>query len=306
MRFIRPALRVLATLVAVGVAAALAVMLWRSYMLAPWTRDGRVQAQVVNVAPEVAGTVIEVAVRDGQFVHRDDVLFRIDPVRFQLALAQAQAAVDRAHNEFAFAQSEARRQQQLRVYASEEARERAENTANVAASTLEQARAELEVAKLNLARSTVLAPANGYVTHLRLRAGTYVSAGQPQVAVVDSDSFWIEGYFEETKLHALKPGEPARIRLMGYSTPFAGRVESVTRGISDPNDVASNRGLPSVNPVFTWVRLAQRIPVRIAIDELPPDVTLVVGMTASIAIGPEAVRGAGLGGYVRDWLRDRL
>jgi multidrug resistance efflux pump len=306
MRFLQSSLRVLVTLAAVAIAAVLVVALWRSYMLAPWTRDGRVQAQVVNVAPEVAGTVVRVAVRDNQFIRRDELLFEIDPARFRLAVEQAEAQVEGARNQLSFAQSESRRQQQLRIYASEEARERAENTVQVAAASLDQAQAALDLARLNLARSRVVAPVNGYVTHLRLQAGSYVAAGQPQIAIVDSDSFWIEGYFEETKLAQVKAGDPARMRLMGYDTPLQGRVEGIARGISDANDVSNNRGLPTVNPVFTWVRLAQRIPVRVAITEVPPEVTLVVGMTASIAVGPESEKPAGLGGQMLDWLRDRL
>jgi multidrug resistance efflux pump len=306
MRFLQSSLRVLVTLVAVAIAAVLVVALWRSYMLAPWTRDGRVQAQVVNVAPEVAGTVVRVAVRDNQFIRRDELLFEIDPARFRLAVEQAEAQVEGARNQLSFAQSESRRQQQLRIYASEEARERAENTVQVAAASLDQAQAALDLARLNLARSRVMAPVNGYVTHLRLQAGSYVAAGQPQIAIVDSDSFWIEGYFEETKLAQVKAGDPARMRLMGYDTPLQGQVEGIARGISDANDVSNNRGLPTVNPVFTWVRLAQRIPVRVAITEVPPEVTLVVGMTASIAVGPESEKPAGLGRQMLDWLRDRL
>jgi multidrug resistance efflux pump len=306
MRFLQSSLRVLVTLAAVAIAAVLVVALWRSYMLAPWTRDGRVQAQVVNVAPEVAGTVVRVAVRDNQFIRRDELLFEIDPARFRLTVEQAEAQVEGARNQLSFAQSESRRQQQLRIYASEEARERAENTVQVAAASLDQAQAALDLARLNLARSRVVAPVNGYVTHLRLQAGSYVAAGQPQIAIVDSDSFWIEGYFEETKLAQVKAGDPARMRLMGYDTPLQGQVEGIARGISDANDVSNNRGLPTVNPVFTWVRLAQRIPVRVAITEVPPEVTLVVGMTASIAVGPESEKPAGLGGQMLDWLRDRL
>jgi multidrug resistance efflux pump len=306
MRFLRPILRVLVTLVAVAIAAVLVGALWQSYMLSPWTRDGRVQAQVVNVAPEVAGTVVRVAVADNQFVHQNDVLFQIDPTRFKLAVDQAQAAAESARNQLSFAQSEARRQQQLRVYASEEARERAENTAQQAAASLDQAEASLAVAKLNLERSTVLAPANGYVTHLRLRAGSYVAAGQPQVALVDSDSFWIEGYFEETKLRQIAPGNPARIRLMGYDTPIEGHVDGIGRGISDANDISNARGLPTVNPVFTWVRLAQRIPVRIVLGRVPPEVTLVIGMTASVAVGPESEEPTGPVGRMLDWMRDRI
>lgn len=306
MRFLQSVLRVLITLAAVGIAGVLVVMLWQSYMLSPWTRDGRVQAQVVNVASEVAGTVVDVPVRDNQFVHKNDVLFQVDPTRFRLAVAQAQAALESAQNQLSFAQSESRRQQRLTVYASEEAREKAENTMRVAEATLDQAKVALDVANLNLARSTVISPVNGYVTHLRLRAGAYVNAGVAQLAVVDADSFWIEGYFEETKLHAIRPGDPARIRLMGYDTPFVGQVESIGRGIADANDATNSRGLPAVNPVFTWVRLAQRIPVRVSIKDLPAEVVLVVGMTASIDIGPESEQRSGLGDRLLEWVRNNM
>lgn len=305
-RLLRPVLRVLVTLAAVAIAIVLVAALWRSYMLAPWTRDGRVQAQVVNVAPEVAGTVVEVAVADNQLVRTGEVLFRIDPTRFRIAVEQAGAGLESAENQLRFARSESRRQQQLRSYASEEAREKAENAALVAEAARDNAQAALDLAKLNLERSTVLAPVNGYVTHLRLQAGTYVGAGQAQLALIDRDSFWIEGYFEETKLHAIRAGDPARVKLMGYDAVLTGQVQGIGRGISDANDASNSRGLPAVNPIFTWVRLAQRIPVRIAIDPPPGEVTLVVGMTASIAVGEEAEIRAGPGARMLDWLRDQL
>ncbi|SHK11562.1 RND family efflux transporter, MFP subunit [Roseomonas rosea] len=306
MRFVGSTLRVLVTLAMVALAVVAATALWRTYMLSPWTRDGRVQAQVVNVASEVAGTVLDVQVTDNQPVRKGDVLFQVDPSRFALALQQARAALDGAQSQMELARSEARRQQQLRSYASEEARERASTTLNVAEATLASARVSFSVAQLNLTRSTVTSPVNGFVTHLRLRPGSYVNAGAAQVAIVDADSFWVDGYFEETKISGIHPGDQARIRLMSHEAVLSGEVESIGRGISDSNDAVNSRGLPTVNPIFTWVRLAQRIPVRIRIGALPSGLTLVAGMTASVAVGEEAASPTDWSGRVMAWIRDHL
>jgi multidrug resistance efflux pump len=306
MRYIRYLFRLAITLSAVVIAGFLLVALWRAYMLAPWTRDGRVMAQVVDVAPEVAGTIAEVAVHDNQTLHKGDLLFTIDPVRFQLAISEAQARVDAAQQELKLRMSDARRRQGLTGVVSAEEQEQFANTAAVARATLAGAQAALDVAKLNLTRSELTAPANGYVTHLRLRVGDYANVGQPRVAIVDSDSFWVTGYFEETKLRHIHVGDPARIRLMAYDTPVLGHVESIGRGISDPDDQISSRGLPTVNPIFTWVRLAQRVPVRIAIDHVPPGIELVAGLTASISVGSEAAPEQPPRGRLLAWLEDNL
>ncbi len=306
MYYVRLFLRVAINLAMVAVAVVLVLALWRTYMLAPWTRDGRVLAQVVDVAPEVSGTVTEVRVQDNQFVHRGDVLFVIDPERFRLAIAQAQAQVDTARQQQQLRNSDVRRRQGLTGIVSAEEQERIANTAAVAGSTLAGAQAALDVAKLNLERATLTAPANGYVTHLRLRVGSYVNAGQPRIAIVDSDSFWISGYFEETKLSKIHAGDPARIKLMGYDAPLTGHVESFGRGISEVNDAVNAVGLPTVNPIFTWVRLAQRIPVRIAIDSVPDGLILTSGMTASISVGPETAADRTPRGRLLSWLQDNL
>ena len=306
MRFVASNLRIVVTLGMVAIAILGGIELWRAYMLSPWTRDARVQAQVVNVAPEVAGTVLDVKVADNQPVRQGDVLFLIDPTRFNLALQQAQATLEGAQSQMELARSEARRQRQLRSYASEEARERAEAALNAAEASVANARAALGVAQLNLARSTIVSPVNGFVTHLRLRPGSYVTAGAAQIAIVDADSYWIDGYFEETKLSGIHPGDQARIRLMSHDEILRGVVESIGRGISDSNDAVNSRGLPTVNPIFTWVRLAQRIPVRIRVGAMPPSLVLVAGMTASVAVGEEAEIGSGLSGQTLAWFRDRL
>ncbi|HEX3574553.1 MAG TPA: HlyD family secretion protein [Rhodopila sp.] len=306
MRYVRYLFRVAITLSMVAIAGVLLVALWRTYMLAPWTRDGRVMAQVVDVAPEVAGTVVKVAVSDNQVLHKGDLLFAIDPVRFQLAISEAQARVDAAQQELKLRTSDARRRQGLTGVVSAEEQEQFANTAAVARATLAGAQAALDVAKLNLTRSELNAPANGYVTHLRLRVGDYANVGQPRVAIVDSDSFWVTGYFEETKLRRIHVGDPARIRLMAYDAPVLGHVESIGRGISDPNDQISSRGLPTVSPIFTWVRLAQRVPVRIVIDQIPPGIELVAGLTASISLGTDATPQQTPQGRLLTWLEDNL
>jgi multidrug resistance efflux pump len=306
MRYVRYLFRVAITLSMVAIAGVLLVALWRTYMLAPWTRDGRVMAQVVDVAPEVAGTVVKVAVSDNQVLHKGDLLFAIDPVRFQLAISEAQARVDAAQQELKLRTSDARRRQGLTGVVSAEEQEQFANTAAVARATLAGAQAALDVAKLNLTRSELNAPANGYVTHLRLRVGDYANVGQPRVAIVDSDSFWVTGYFEETKLRRIHVGDPARIRLMAYDTPILGHVESIGRGINDPNDQTNSRGLPTVSPIFTWVRLAQRVPVRIVIDQIPPGIELVAGLTASISLGTDATPQQTPQGRLLTWLEDNL
>jgi multidrug resistance efflux pump len=288
MRLIRPLVRAIVTIVVTGVATVLVVAVWHTYMIAPWTRDGRVLAEVVDVAPEIPGTIVSVPVRDNQFVRKGDVLFELDPVRFRLAIAEAQAAVDRATQQLRLDQANARRRQGLNGVVSAEEQEQYAIHAAVASADLDAARAALGVANLNMVRSVLRSPVNGYVTNLRLRVGDYATVGQSRVAVIDADSFWIYGYFEETQIHGVHVGDPARIKLMGYRQTLTGHVESITRGINDQDSQINRFGLPDVNPVFTWVRLAQRIPVRVAIETVPPGILLAGGMTCSVSVGDAA------------------
>ncbi len=300
---IRATIQVAVTLVMVAVAGVLGVALWRTYMIAPWTRDGRVRAYVVDVAPEVPGTVTQVLVHDNELVHRGQTLFVIAPQRFRLAIASAQARVETTREDLRLRQSDAKRRQGLSGIVSAEERERFNSVAATAQGSVDAAQAELDIARLNLERATLYAPVNGYITNLSLRAGDYVTAGQPRIAVLDSDSFWVYGYFEETKINGVHVGDPARIKLMGYDALIGGHVESITRGIQDQNGNADRLGLQNVNPVFTWVRLAQRIPVRVHIDHVPDGLLLAAGMTCSISVGSEARRSrARLG----SWLEDHL
>lgn len=278
-------IRPILTLTMVAASAVLVIALWREYMLAPWTRDGRVSADIVQIAPEVSGTVLEVRVVDNQLVHRGDVLYQIDPERFQLALDQAKSTLDARRQTMQLQSSTARRRSALVGVASVETIEQAVGAASIAEADFQSAQAAFNLAKLNLARATVRASVDGYVTNLRVRPGDYAVAGTTKVTMIDGNSFWITGYFEETQLRNIRTGEQAEVRVMGFDDAVTGHVESIGRGIADVNDSPDHLGLPSVNPVFTWVRLAQRIPVRVHIDSAPPTVMLAMGMTCSIAIG---------------------
>lgn len=274
--------------VAILVAAVVAgVLIWNHYVTGPWTRDGQVLANVVNLAPEVSGRITKLNVADNQTVHKGDVLYTIDPVDYQVAVAMAQANVNSKLADLKLKREEATRRTTLTTLStSEEERQTYVSGAEVAAAAYATALAQLSQAHINLDRTNVVSPVNGYVTNLLLREGDYATTGARNISILDSDSFWVAGYFEETKLAGLHVGDPALAALMGYREPLRGHVESIARGINTPNTDPGALGLASVSPVFTWVRLAQRIPVRIHIDAVPDSVHLAAGMTATVTVGP--------------------
>jgi RND family efflux transporter MFP subunit len=285
MRNMTSIVRVLVTVIAVVVAAVAGWYLWRTYQESPWTRDGPVRANVVTVAPDVAGAVIDVKVKDNQEVKIGDVLFVIDPARYQLALQQAEAALAGAKSASDQRQDELQRRQKLSPASiTEEALMQARSAALSARAAYDEAVAAVGVAKLNLARTEVRAPVNGHVTNLLVDRGDYATAGRAMLAIVDSDSFYVAAYFEETKLRYINIGDPVSVRLMGYDAPIQGHVQSVARAITDRENVMASDLIANVNPTFNWVRLAQRIPVRIAIDKVPDGITLSAGMTATIVV----------------------
>nr|WP_246512924.1 efflux RND transporter periplasmic adaptor subunit [Azospirillum picis] len=277
------------TLCVVAVSALIAWQAWSRYERTPWTRDGRVGVDVVQVAPEVSGTIRAVPVADNQYVRRGDTLYQIDPERPRLAVSLAEADVEARRQDMIARQATARRQSQLKDVVSPEAVQQSGAAAAVAGAAYQAAVATLELAKLDLARSTIRSPVDGYVTNLRLRPGDYATAGTTRVAILDASSFWITGYFEETKIQKIRVGAPAQIMLMGFDQPVTGHVESIGRGIENGNDAPGHLGLPNVAATFSWVRLAQRIPVRIHIDQVPPGVELAAGMTATVEITPAEI-----------------
>ena len=153
-----------------------------------------------------------------------------------------------------------------------------------AEATFAQTKAQLSQAQVNLERTRILSPVDGYVTNLLAQLGDFVNAGVNTISLVDADSFWVDGYFEETNLAPIRVGDPAQVKLMGYSQIMRGHVDSIARAINVANAQAAGQGVANVNPIFTWVRLAQRIPVRVHIDEVPTGIVLAAGMTATVEI----------------------
>ena len=283
---IRNLIGFIATAIIFVVAILVGRVLWVHYMDEPWTRDGRVRAEVVNIAPDVSGAVVELPVRDNQFVHKGDLLMQIDPSHYQIAVEQAEAAVAARKAELTMRQDDARRRADMdSEVVSAENRENASHTANSAQAQYQQALAALDAAKLNLERTRVVSPVDGYITNLQVFKGDYAIAGQAKLAVVDSHSFWVYGYFEETKLPHVKVGNKADIKLMSGGT-LEGHVESISRGIYDRDNPQSRELLADVNPTFNWVRLAQRVPVRIHIDKVPDDMVLAAGTTCTVVVKP--------------------
>ncbi len=281
----RAYVRVAVTLCLVVVAVFAGLELWRYYMLTPWTRDAKIRADVVIIAPDVSGWVRELKAHDNQAVKAGDLLMSIDRDRFEAALEKANAAAETRQHQLRLREQEASRRAALGPQAiSAELRENAQIIAAVARGELREARAEVKAAALNLARSDVRAPRSGHITNLRLAEGNYVNAGQPVMALVDDSTFYVQAYFEETKLPRIKVGAPVKVWLMSAGEPMQGHVESISRGITDRNATPDSQLLAEVEPTFNWVRLAQRIPVRIKLDQAPKDVILSAGMTASVQV----------------------
>jgi RND family efflux transporter MFP subunit len=286
-------IRFLITLAIVVVAAFVVLQIWNIYILAPWTRDGRVFAQTVVVAPEVSGTVISVPLSDNELVQKGAPLFQIDRQRFQIALAQAQAQLDAAKLQLQEAQENVARRRGLSGLISKEDVENTGIASAVANADVTGAQAAVDLAQYDLARTTLYAPVTGVVTRLRLQTGDYATAGHPYITLIDTHSFKVIAYFEETKLAHIHVGDRASIRLMGFP-------------INDQNDQINERGLPVVNPVFDWVRLAQRIPVDVVIDQVPAGVLLASGMTCSVNVGRQVPVQKGFTGRLQRWLESNL
>jgi multidrug resistance efflux pump len=283
------AVPIFVTLATVALAALLTWAMWNAYVASPWTRDATVRVYVVTMAPEVAGQIVELPVVDNQFVHKGDLLMVVDPTNYEIAVRQAEASVEQAtavaNN--AQAQSE-RRQKQTTLSVSREEQQAFLSTSQSADAALQMAKANLAQARTNLKRTRIVSPVDGYVTNLLTQLGDYVNIGQRSISVIKANSFWVDGYFEETNLSDIHEGDPATIKLIGYKQIVRGHVDSISRGINVANAQPDPSGLASVNPIFTWVRLAQRVPVRIHIDKVPPGVRLAAGMTATVQIEPAA------------------
>lgn len=278
-------LRKTITLLAFIAAAYVLWQLYLYYIFAPQTRDGKITADVVPLATDVSGIVSRVYVRDNQRVHKGQLLLSLDKARLVNAEEQANAAVEQARIKLVTARRENQRYQSLKNAISQQEQDNKRDALALANADLDQAIADQKLAAINLQRGDLYAPVDGIITNFSLRPGHYATAGQPVMALVDSGSFFVAGYFEETKLGKIRVGDPATIRIMGESQVIRGHVESLAAGINDSErTTTSGTLLANVNPTFSWIRLAQRIPVRIKIDNVPEGITLIAGRTVSVVI----------------------
>lgn len=274
---------------------------WDHYMASAWTRDGRIKADVVTISADVAGTVTEVLVHDNQLVQKGDILFTVDQARYRNALTQAQALLAAQQVERGRRNKEASRRAALdSAIISAESRESAAFAADTASAQTQAALAARALAELNLERTVVRAPVTGYVTNLNVHAGDFAAVGAAKLALINAASFYVVGYFEETKLPLLKTGDAVEIQLMSGASALHGHIASIAHGITDRDASTGRELLADVNPTFNWVRLAQRVPVRIALDALPQGLELVAGTTCTVIIRtapvpakPSTSRGSG-------------
>lgn len=273
------------TLLVFAVAIVVGWMLWNYYMQSPWTRDGKVRAEQVSITPQVSGTITNLNIEDNQFVKAGSILFTIDVTPYHIAELNAQAQLAQAQSELGKASNEANRRKNLpRNYISAEDMDTANINVKAAQAAVKAAEATLEQARWQITQTTVTAPVDGWVTNLSTRTGNYATAGQPVFALVDSHSFYVVGYFEETKLRHIQPGNAAQIVLYSGHIPLSGKVQSIGRAIYDQSVESDSNLVPDIKPNVPWVRLAQRVPVRIKLDEIPQGVTLVSGTTCTVSI----------------------
>jgi len=277
----------IATLLVLAAAVAIGRQLWVQYMNTPWTRDGRVRADIINVAADVPGYVVDVPVRDNQLVKKGDLLIQIDPAHYEVAVKQAQALVASRKATWEMRKVNAHRRADMdNLVISRENRDDASTIATSAQADYQQAQAQLAAAELALKRTRILATVDGYVTNLNVHRGDYARTGEAKMAVVDKDSFWVYGFFEETKLPRVRVGDHADLQMMSGEV-LKGHVESISRGIYDRDNPESRELIADVNPTFNWVRLAQRVPVRIHIDEVPEGFLLAAGTTCTVVVKPQ-------------------
>jgi multidrug resistance efflux pump len=352
--------RVLLTGAVVLAAAGVAAYKYWDYVVNPWTRDGQVRAQVVQITPRVSAPIVQLPIDDNRLVQKGDLLFRIDPRTFQATVDQKQAELDEtiddiqalektveagkatvaqyeslvkqaaitirgytaAFNEakttlerisqaaksgavskqqldesreqfdVAQAQLDGAQARQIQVNAQKLQTEadlaRAEADLGApgdANAHLRAAKAALETAALDVEFTQVKAPVTGYITNLNLRLGDQAVTNQAALALVDITSFWIDAFFKETVTARIRPGDRAVVTLMSHpDQPIEGRVDSLGWGISQDDGSTGSELLPTISPTFEWIRLAQRVPVRVHLLKLPDGVKLRVGTTASVLV----------------------
>ena len=263
------------------------VMIWDKYMYTPWTRNARVRAEVINISPDVSGWLTSVEAKNSEMVKKGSVLFTIDKERYTNVYEQAMADEERAKIVWQRAQRNANRRAGLTNALSSEDIDNSRLDAASALADYQLAKAKTRAALIDLNRTVYYAPEDGKITNLDLAKGDYVNKGINKLALTVNSSYYITGYFEETKLQNIKVGEPVDIWLMSGQIYLKGHVSSIDAGISNENITAGNQMLPDVEAGYSWIRLAERIPVNITIDSIPNDINLSSGMTATIKVRKE-------------------
>ena len=257
---------------------------WVYYTESPWTRDARFSADVVAIAPDVSGLITEVQVKDNQLVAKNQVLFVIDQPRYQKALAEAQADVSYYQALAEEKNREAGRRNKLGISAM--SREEIDQSNNVLQTVLHQlakAEATRDLARLDLDRTTIRAPADGWVTNLNVYTGEFINRGSTAVALVKQHSFYVMAYLEETKLEGVRPGYRAEVTPLGSNHVLKGTVDSVAAGVTNASSSVDSKGMATIDSNLEWVRLAQRVPVRIHLDQEPGNLWP-AGTTATVVI----------------------
>lgn len=278
-------LKYFSTLLVLALAICAGWLMWNYYMQSPWTRDGKVRAEQVDISTQVSGRITQLAVHDNQFVNAGTVLFTLDKTPYEISVLNARAQLEKAQADLAKAQNEAKRRQRLpRNYISAEDLDTANLNVQAAHAAVKVADTALDQAKWQLEQTTIKAPVDGWVTNLSVRVGNYATSGKPVFALIDSHSFYVLGYFEETKLRYIHSGNEAKIILYSDQQPLQGTVESIGRAIYDQSVENAGSLVADVKPSVPWVRLAQRVPVRIRFNSLPVNVTLVSGTTCTVYI----------------------
>ena len=279
-------LRILLTVSMVLLAVFAGRWVWNEYMHSPWTRDGRVRADIVTVAPDVSGWVTNLNVINDQVGKKGDLLFSVDQQRYQAALNQSKANTENALYSWQLAKHKYERRTALRSQhaISDEDLESARINTDIAKANYDLAVAQEMTAQLNLDRTQIRAPVSGQIINLNLHQGNYVAQGVAVFAIVQSDSFYVTGYFEETKIPLVHLNQPAKITLLSGGEPLIGHVVSIGKAIANINTQSNGQLLPQIQQTFNWVRLSQRIPVDIKLDSLPDGTQLSAGMTATIRL----------------------
>ncbi|MFU0922112.1 efflux RND transporter periplasmic adaptor subunit [Kluyvera sichuanensis] len=278
-------LKYFSTLLIAALAIIACWLVWNYYMQSPWTRDGKIRAEQVDITPQVSGSILTLNVKDNQFVHAGNVLFQIDPTPWKIAEMNADAKLAKAQSDLSRASHEVERRRGLsQNFISAEDLDTANMTLKAAQANFDAAKAEREHARWQLAQTNVKAPVDGWVTNLSTRVGNYAAVGHPVFALIDSHSFYVVGYFEETKLRHIREGDRADVVLYSDDKKLQGHVSSIGRAIHDQSLATDGKLVADIKPTIPWVRLAQRVPVRIELDALPADTVLVAGTTCTVSI----------------------